>query len=85
MAKVYVTMTAGKTRHHILKLVFECSDNEALIVEQNARANNYAFVNIATRKPYYSGRYFPSYNTKKTHPEWYKLGLKLKNATDKAE
>ena len=78
MAKVYVTMTAGKTQCHILKLIFECSDNEALIVEQNALANNYKFVNIAIRKPFYSGRYFAVWETKETRPEWYKLGLKRK-------
>lgn len=72
MANIYVTMTVGKTGFRINKLIFECNDREAPIVEQNALAQGYKFVNIAIKKPYYSDKYFPVYETRETQPQFYR-------------
>jgi hypothetical protein len=79
----YVTMTDkfmsgwGPARNKTNKLVIECHTyDEALIVEQNARARSeMTYVNIRSSKPYYNDRsYYVSRHGKGDYDSWFVPG-----------
>lgn len=86
---IYVTMTDkhmsgwGMAKGRTNKLVFECADMaEAKAVEENARCQgSMIYVNICSRKPYYSpSRYYAQTKTKEEYPSWYVPGYFARRA-----
>lgn len=79
----WVTMTDkfmsgwGMAKGKINKLVFECESlTEARVVAENAEYHgSQKYINIATRKPYYSpSKYYVQIKTKEDYPDWYVPG-----------
>ena len=78
----YVTMTDrfmsgwGRAKGTTNKLVIACETmDEALIVEQNAKARDeMKYINIVSKKPYYGNRYHVSWHDKTDYPSWFKPG-----------